>query len=137
MGQQQLLLLVLGTVIVGLGVVAGIDAFNSNQRASDQDALVNQAVQVASDVQAWSQKPAAYGGGGGFANADFSTLDWQALGYETDTDGEYSTQYGDLTLDTSGDDPAVVASSDDYPTEVTVTIAGASSNDITTDIAQN
>src|SRR6056297_3138890 len=63
MGQQQLLLLVLGIVIVGLAVVVGIQAFGENQKKANADALVNDAVRIASDAQAWKLKPAAFGGG--------------------------------------------------------------------------
>ena len=75
MGQQQLLLLVLGIVIVGLAVVVGIQAFGENQKKSNQDALVNDGVRFASDAQAWALKPAAFGGGSGA----FTGLTWLAL----------------------------------------------------------
>ena len=65
MGQQQLLLLVLGIVIVGLAVVVGIQAFGENQKKANSDALVNDGVRIASDAQAWILKPAAFGGGAG------------------------------------------------------------------------
>ena len=51
MGQQQLLLLVLGIVIVGLAVVVGIQAFSENQKKSNADALVNDAIRIASYAQ--------------------------------------------------------------------------------------
>ena len=56
MGQQQLLLLVLGIVIVGLAVVVGIQAFSENQKKANSDALVNDAIRIASDAQAWKLK---------------------------------------------------------------------------------
>ena len=64
MGQQQLLLLVLGVVIVGLAVVVGIQAFGENQTKANADAMVNDGVRIASDAQAWKLKPQAFGGGG-------------------------------------------------------------------------
>ena len=57
MGQQQLLLLVLGIVIVGLAVVVGIQAFGENQKKANTDAVVNDAIRIASDAQAWALKP--------------------------------------------------------------------------------
>ena len=63
MGQQQLLLLVLGIVIVGLAVVVGIQAFSENQKQSNADMMVNDAIRIASDAQAWKLKPSAFGGG--------------------------------------------------------------------------
>ena len=62
MGQQQLLLLVLGIVIVGLAVVVGIQAFDENQKKANLDGLVNDGVRIASDVQTWSLKPSIFGG---------------------------------------------------------------------------
>ena len=62
MGQQQLLLLVLGIVIVGLAVVVGIAAFSENRIKSNADALVTDALRIASDVQAWKLKPGQFGG---------------------------------------------------------------------------
>ena len=62
MGQQQLLLLVLGIVIVGLAVVVGIQAFSENQKKANADALLLTAMRIATDAQAWLQKPEALGG---------------------------------------------------------------------------
>lgn len=59
MGQQQLLLLVLGIVIVGLAVVVGIQAFSENQKQANADQMVNDAIRIASDAQAWKLKPGA------------------------------------------------------------------------------
>lgn len=62
MGQQQLLLLVLSTVIVGLAVVAGIEAFDQSQRQATQDALVQRAVSIGADIVAAHNKPSQLGG---------------------------------------------------------------------------
>jgi hypothetical protein len=80
MGQQQLLLLVLGIVIVGLAVVVGIQAFGENQKKANSDALVNDAVRIASDAQAWKLKPAAFGGGAAATGMEGFTL--QQVGYD-------------------------------------------------------
>ena len=79
MGQQQLLLLVLGIVIVGLAVVVGIQAFGENQKKANADAMVNDAVRIASDAQAFSLKPAAFGGGA-LNSATFTKLGYTASG---------------------------------------------------------
>ena len=62
MGQQQLLLLVLGIVIVGLAVVVGIQAFSANQFKSDIDAHTNAGVALASQIVAHYEKPTTVGG---------------------------------------------------------------------------
>ena len=95
MGQQQLLLLVLGIVIVGLAVVVGIQAFGENQKKANSDAIVNDAVRIASDAQAWKLKPAAFGGGSDATGMTGFTL--QQVGYKVATDGSYSNLNGDFT----------------------------------------
>jgi len=62
MGQQQLLLLVLATVIVGLATVAGIQAFDEGQTQAANDALTQRAVSIASDIQGQARKPSQLGG---------------------------------------------------------------------------
>ncbi len=62
MGQQQLLLLVLATVIVGLATVAGIQAFSEGQAQASQDALVQRGTGIASDLLAAHDKPSQLGG---------------------------------------------------------------------------
>ena len=62
MGQQQLLLLVLSTVIVGLATVAGIQAFDEGQSQASQDALTQRATTIASDIKAAESKPDQLGG---------------------------------------------------------------------------
>ena len=93
MGQQQLLLLVLGIVIVGLAVVVGIQAFGENQKKANADALVNDAVRIASDAQAWKLKPAAFGGGSDAAGMTGFSL--EGVGYDI-AGGSSSTLYDNL-----------------------------------------
>ena len=77
MGQQQLILLVLATVIVGVAIVVGIRAFTENSVKSVADAMTQESVKIANDLQAWKKKPAPFGGQTGAAKsdpADFSGL---------------------------------------------------------------
>ena len=62
MGQQQLLLLVLATVIVGLATVAGIEAFEQGEQQATQDALTQRAVSIAAGILAAHQTPSQFGG---------------------------------------------------------------------------
>lgn len=63
MGQQQLLLLVLGIVLVGLAVVAGISAFSENKRKAALDVDTARTAQYAGLAVAWRATPQAMGGG--------------------------------------------------------------------------
>ena len=94
MGQQQLLLLVLGIVIVGIAVVAGIQAFSEGKAKAAQDAAVSDAMRIISDVQAWKLKPGAFGGGGDKAATNFEGVDFKALGYPVETADQYQTVNG-------------------------------------------
>lgn len=85
MGQQQLLLLVLGIVIVGLAVVVGIQAFSENQKQSNADMMVNDAIRIASDAQAWKLKPSAFGGGASASN--WTGLSFSQIGYTVGDQG--------------------------------------------------
>ena len=64
MGQQQLLLIVLGVIIVGVAIVAGIGLFNAGAEESVKDEIVAQSLAIASNAQQWFKKPVAMGGGG-------------------------------------------------------------------------
>lgn len=64
MGQQQLLLIVLGVIIVGIAVVVGINMFSASSASANQDALISDLTNLASMAQQYYRKPAALGGGG-------------------------------------------------------------------------
>lgn len=63
MGQQQLLLIVLGTIIVGAAMIAGINMFNTGAMNSERDALLMDIHNVAASAASYWRKPAALGGG--------------------------------------------------------------------------
>jgi len=63
MGQQQLLLIVLGTIIVGVAVVVGINMFTTGAINAERDALLQDVNNVASNAASYWRKPAALGGG--------------------------------------------------------------------------
>ncbi|MDT0633166.1 hypothetical protein RQM47_14070 [Rubrivirga sp. S365] len=140
MGQQQLLLLVLGIVIVGLAVVVGIQAFGENQKKANSDALVNDGVRIASDVQAWILKPAAFGGGDG----NFENLDFGDLGYTMNTNGAGANAYGNLNgvfnMTVAPGEPGtgsavITGCNADSDNLITITVDGTTPNNITTVVA--
>lgn len=63
MGQQQLLLIVLGTIIVGVAVVVGINMFTTGAINAERDALILDVNTVAASAASYWRKPAALGGG--------------------------------------------------------------------------
>ncbi len=98
MGQQQLLLLVLATVIVGLATVAGIQAFEQGSTRANQDALTQTAVTIASDIQAKVEEPSQFGGYGGSISDASGDISLSDLGYQTDG-SEYVTADGSCALE--------------------------------------
>ena len=102
MGQQQLLLLVLGIVIVGIAVVAGIQAFSEGKTKAQSDAAVSDATRIISDLQAWYLKPMAFGGGGEdstkWANAKFAAVGIDPANDGGGDAGKYETVNGCFTL---------------------------------------
>lgn len=63
MGQQQLLLIVLGTIIVGVAVIVGINMFTTGAVNAERDALLQDVNAVAASAASYWRKPAALGGG--------------------------------------------------------------------------
>ncbi|MGK9369324.1 hypothetical protein ACSSWA_10495 [Melioribacter sp. Ez-97] len=64
MGQQQLLLIVLGVIIVGIAVVVGINVFTASSYQANRDALTADLTNLASMAQQYYRRPEALGGGG-------------------------------------------------------------------------
>ena len=65
MGQQQLLLIILGVIVVGIAVAVGITMFADNAVSSNRDAVTNDLVNLASRAQQFYRRPTALGGGQG------------------------------------------------------------------------
>ena len=63
MGQQQLLLLILGVIIVGIAVAIGINMFSSSAVDANRDQVVATLVHLCSKAQQHYKKPTSMGGG--------------------------------------------------------------------------
>ena len=64
MGQQQLLLIVLGVIIVGIAVVVGINVFTASSLQANNNAVIADLTTIGSMAQQHYRKPTAMGGGG-------------------------------------------------------------------------
>lgn len=80
MGQQQLLLLVLSVVLVGLAVVSGMQVFEEQKRKNANENLVYELRMLMEEVRAWRAKPAAFGGP--HSTYTYSSFRFYDLGYD-------------------------------------------------------
>ena len=65
MGQQQLLLIILGVIVVGIAVAVGITMFKDNAVSANRDAVTNDLVNLAARAQQFFRRPTSLGGGQG------------------------------------------------------------------------
>ena len=65
MGQQQLLLIILGVIIVGIAIAVGISMFASSSIQSNKDAIINDMNNLAANAYQFRIRPTTMGGGGG------------------------------------------------------------------------
>jgi hypothetical protein len=89
MGQQQLLLIVLGVILVGVAVVLGIQYFGVGAEEGAKDELVAHTLTVGSNAQQWYRKPLAMGGGGGTYVGFSAHFDSNLLKLKNSTNGSY------------------------------------------------
>jgi hypothetical protein len=65
MGQQQLLLIILGVIIVGIAIAVGLSLFSAQSVASNKDAIINDLGNLAATAYQFKIRPNSMGGGGG------------------------------------------------------------------------
>lgn len=75
MGQQQLLLLVMGIIIVGFAVMAAFAMGQSTLRQSIADSLVDRNLTIATEAVFWKQKRDPFNGG----NASYAGLEHDGM----------------------------------------------------------
>ena len=107
MGQQQLLLVILVTIIVGIATVVAINIFGTAAEQANVDAVRQDLLGAAAQAQAIWARPAMMGGAG----QNFGTMDQAALlrqlripgslGTEVETAGEVSNENGTYTIEAS------------------------------------
>jgi hypothetical protein len=68
MGQQQLLLIIVGVLIVAIGIVVGLQMFAAGSITANRDSMVNDINIIASSAQQHYVRPISLGGGAGTFN---------------------------------------------------------------------
>jgi len=65
MGQQQLLLIILGVIIVGIAIGVGISQFGAHSTQANKDGVTSGIVNVAANAYQFKIRPTTMGGGSG------------------------------------------------------------------------
>jgi hypothetical protein len=64
LGQQQILLIVLGLVVIAIAVAVGMSLFRAHAIDSKRDILINETVNMASQAIGYYKRTREFGGGG-------------------------------------------------------------------------
>jgi hypothetical protein len=105
MGQQQLLLIVLGVIIVGIAVVVGINLFNANAEEAAKDGVVSDCTNLGAMAQQHYKKPGSMGGGANtFDGSGTGGVTWAIPANLVNTaNGSYSAQVNAQDVVITGD----------------------------------
>ena len=117
MGQQQLLLVILVTIIVGIATVVAINTFGTAADSANLDAVRQDVAQIAASAQGYYMKPTMLGGGGRtFTDVTFNDFAFAAT--EISGDGLTAVnENGRYVIVQSADEFTITAhpaSDDDY-----------------------
>jgi hypothetical protein len=117
LGQQQILLIVLGIIVVGIAIAISIQLFKQGAIDNKRDLLVNECNSLASIAIGYYKKPKEFGGGGR------SFLGWQIPSSMTSTTtGNYAiTNVQQHELEITGTGTEVITSPDSIEVKTTVT----------------
>jgi hypothetical protein len=63
MGTQQLLLIILGIIIVGIAIAVGVQQFDAHSTASNKDGVAASLVNIGANAYQFKIRPASMGGG--------------------------------------------------------------------------
>lgn len=105
MGQQQLLLIILGVIIVGIAVAVGITMFNDHLISANRDDVQNDLVMISVKAQQYYFRPQNMAGGG----HSFVGLTADAAGMLLLVSTQYSVnEHGTYTIQTAGTTSLVI-----------------------------
>ena len=85
MGQQQLLLIILGVIIVGIAIAVGLSLFSAQSVQSNRDAMINDLNNLSAQAYQFRIRPSSMGGGQG----DYTTFAIPAK-MKTNENGTYT-----------------------------------------------
>jgi hypothetical protein len=103
MGTQQLLLIVLGVIIVGIAVVVGIGIFGTNSQQANADAVAQDCLRIAANAQGYYRKPLMLGGGSNsFVGLTLAKCGWKTADNQNGSYALSSVQAGSFVVTGTG-----------------------------------
>jgi hypothetical protein len=135
MGTQQILLIVLSVIIVGIAVAVGITMFNAQATNSNRQALVGDMNNLAASSLAFYKTPLTHGGGGNGWVSAAALGTW--LGYDWNGTS-CSTGNGTFTITVAGDVVTIaglgneIGNNGSTNVAATMLVTGATSGIVTT-----
>ena len=116
MGQQQLLLIILGIIVVGVAITIAITLFRGNAIDRKREILVNESQNIGSIAISYYKKPKMMGGGGkSFTGWTIPTA------LQSTVNGSYTAQVNASNVVITGTGTEVVTDEDSIKVETTVT----------------
>ncbi|MCI0446915.1 hypothetical protein L0152_27400 [bacterium] len=76
---QQLLIMLLAVIVVGLGIMTGLQRAEEGHQQAQKDALMQELMVVVGRAQAWYRAPGQLGGG----NGSFRKLTFNAVNFDS------------------------------------------------------
>ena len=122
MGQQQLLLIILGVIIVGIAVAVGITMFQDNAVDQNRSAVIADLTTLSAKAQQYYAKPTTLGGGGNSfvgLTADATGIGLLAsTAFTTNANGTYSISTAGTATNVTlkGVGAVVLSDGTSYPT---------------------
>jgi len=116
LGQQQLLLIILGIIVVGVAIAIAMTLFRANAIDRKREILVNESLNIGSIAISYYKKPQMMGGGGK------TFTGWQIpTQLQSTVNGSYTAQVSADNVVITGTGTEVVTESDSIKVETTVT----------------
>lgn len=95
MGQQQVLLIVLSVILVGIAISVGITLFRSYSVTASQDAIIMDIMNLGSTAYQYRIRPRSMGGGGGDYDGFEDHFAQLPEGFRDNDNAEYSVEIVD------------------------------------------
>jgi hypothetical protein len=115
MGQQQLLLIVLGMIVIGIAIAVAVSLFRTHAIESKRDMLANECMSLGTMAMEYYRKPVNFGGGGR------KFTGWQIPStLVTTVNGSFSADIAENVIVITGTGNEVITGTDSIKVQVTI-----------------